>query len=99
MAIKFLKYRQVESILMHLQNAPIYYDKYKKKESEVKALMELIKEEGVAEVTATEEKNLNMRRSVTFEHCSKVRKHKKQPEEGKHQGGSSVSLRKEDEIA
>ena len=30
--------------------------------------MELIKE-GVAEVTATVEKNVNMRRSVTVEHC------------------------------
>ena len=39
---------------MYLQNAPIYYDKYKKEESEIKALMELIK--GVAEVTATEKK-------------------------------------------
>ena len=46
----------------------IYYANYKKKKSKVKALMELIKE-GVAEVTVTEEKNVNMRRSVTFEHC------------------------------
>ena len=50
---------------MYLQNAPIYYDKYKKEESEIKALMELIK--GVAEVTATE-KNVNMS-SVTLEYC------------------------------
>ena len=35
-------------------------------ESEVKALMELIKG-GVTKVTATEEKNMNM--SVTLEHC------------------------------
>ena len=46
---------------MHF-NAPLYY--YKKEESEVKALIELIKE-GVAEVTDIEEKNVNMR-SVTL---------------------------------
>ena len=51
---------------MHLQNAPMYYAKYKKEESEVKALMELIKG-GVADVTAIEEENVNMRRSVTLE--------------------------------
>ena len=55
MARKFRKYGQVKRILMHLQNAPIYYAKYKNEESEVKAMMEL--KEGVAEVTATEEKN------------------------------------------
>ena len=44
MARKFLKNGQVESFLMHLQNAPIYYAKYKKEESEIKALMELIEE-------------------------------------------------------
>ena len=37
MAIKFLKY----GFLMHLQNAPTYYAKYKKEESKVNALMEL----------------------------------------------------------
>ena len=47
---------------MYLQNAQIYYAKYKKEEIEVKALMELIKE-GVAEV-----KKMKMR-SVTLEHC------------------------------
>ena len=41
---------------MHLKNTPIYYAKYKKKESEVKALMEQVKEEKVAEVTAIKEK-------------------------------------------
>ena len=44
----------------------MYYAKYKKEESEVKALMELIKG-GVADVTAIEEENVNMRRSVTLE--------------------------------
>ena len=52
---------------MHLQNVLIHYAKYKKGKSEVKALMELIKKERVAEVTATEEKNVNMRKSVTLE--------------------------------
>ena len=67
MARQFRKYGQVERILMHLQNAPIYYAKYKKQESKVNALMELIKG-GVAKVTATEERKVNMRRSVTLEH-------------------------------
>ena len=49
---------------MHLQNQPIYCAKYKKEEREVKALIELIKER-----VAEEEKNVNMRRSVTYEHC------------------------------
>ena len=56
-------------MLMHLQNAPIYYAKYKKEESKVKALMELINEEGVTQVTSTDKKYVNMRRSVTLEHC------------------------------
>ena len=47
MARKCLKYGQVEKILMYLENAPIYYAKYKKKEREGKALMELIKEEEI----------------------------------------------------
>ena len=55
-ARKFLKYGKVKVILMHLQNTLIYYAKNKKEKIEVKALMELIKEEGVAEVTGTEEK-------------------------------------------
>ena len=40
---------------MYLLNVPIYYAKYKNEDSKIKALMKLIKE-GVAEVTATEEK-------------------------------------------
>ena len=52
MARKFLKKGQVERILMHLQNVLIYYAKYKTEESEIKVLMELIKE-GIAEVTTT----------------------------------------------
>ena len=47
-------HRGMESIFMHLQNAPIYYAKYKKEEIEVKALMLLIKEGGVPEVTTKE---------------------------------------------
>ena len=56
MARKFRKYRQVERIVMHLQNALINYAKYKYEKSEVKALMELIKEEGAADVTASKGK-------------------------------------------
>ena len=56
MARKFFKYGQMESILMHLQIAPACYAKYKKEEIEVKALMELVKEGGVAEVTTRKEK-------------------------------------------
>ena len=40
---------------MQLQNAPIYYIKYKKEDSKDKALKELINKGGVAEV-ATKEK-------------------------------------------
>ena len=54
MAKKFIKYIQIKSILMHQQNTPMYYAKYKKEENNIKALMELIK--GVAVVTITEEK-------------------------------------------
>ena len=54
---------------MYLQYAPIYYVKYKNEESEVKAQMKLIKEEGVAEITVTRKRKVNMRRSVTLEHC------------------------------
>ena len=39
---------------MNLQNAPIYYTKYKNEESKVKELLELIK--GVAELTATKKR-------------------------------------------
>ena len=49
---KILKSRQVESMVMHLQNAPIYQIKYKKEENEVKELIELINK-GMAEVTTT----------------------------------------------
>ena len=50
---------------MHLQTTPIYYIKYRNKESEEKALRELINEE-VVDVTAIEEARLNMRKSVTI---------------------------------
>ena len=52
MAKKFKKLGQVENISMNLQNTPTYYLKYRKKESKDKALRELIKEEGVAEVSS-----------------------------------------------
>ena len=53
---------------MHLQNPPKYYVKYKIEENKVKALIEIINKERVAEVTAVEEKNINIRR-VALGHC------------------------------
>ena len=44
MTRKFKKIRQMEIIVIHPQNAPIYNVKYRKEESEVKAQIELIKE-------------------------------------------------------
>ena len=54
---------------MHLQISPIYYVKYRNKESEDKTLRELINEKGVAEVTAKEEGRVNIGRSVKMEYC------------------------------
>ena len=48
---------------------PTYFVKYEKEEIEVQALMELTKEEGVAEVIAVEKKNVNMGNSLTMDHC------------------------------
>ena len=62
MARKFLKYGQVESILMHLQNVPIYYATYKKEE----ILIELKKRSDKG--NRHRRKNLNIRRSLTLEH-------------------------------
>ena len=75
----FFKYGQLERILMHLQNKPIYYAKYKKEKSEVKALIELIKER-VVEVKATEEKNVKMMKTVTLETQEQPEEEKKQDE-------------------
>ena len=47
-AKKNQKFWLVESILLCLQTTPIYYVKYRNKESEDKALGELINEEWVA---------------------------------------------------
>ena len=44
----------------------------------------------MAEVKATEEKNVNTRRNVILEHCFGREENWKQPEEGKNQDGSSV---------
>ena len=55
----FRKYEQVENITVHLQNTLTYYDK-------IKVLIGLIHEEGVARVIATEERNVNMSKSVTL---------------------------------
>ena len=53
---KFRKYGQVENIAVHLQNTPTYYINYKKEE---------------CTVVATEERNVNVSKSVTMEHCFK----------------------------
>ena len=52
---------------------PTYFVKYEKEENEVQALMELTKEGGVAEVIAVE-KNVNMGKSVTMDHCFREEK-------------------------
>ena len=70
MARKFRKYGQVESIAVHLQNTPIYYVNYKKKDG-VNALIGLIHEKGVARVVVTEERNINMSKRVMMEHFFK----------------------------
>ena len=54
-----------------------------KKESEVKVLVELIKEGGVAEKGQQKRKNMNMR-SVTLEHCSGDEETQEKLELGKH---------------
>ena len=72
--------------MVHLQNTPTYYINYKKEEDGVNALMGLVQEE-VARVIATDERNVNVSKSVTMEHCFK--------NEGKHQNGFSVPLRTE----
>ena len=59
--------------------------------------MELIKGGGVAEITAIE-KNVNMRRSVILEHCIRGEETQGTTRRRKYQGGSSVALRKEEEI-
>ena len=64
MARKFRKYGQVDNIPVHLQNKPTYCDKYKKEEDRVKALIGIIHEGGVARVVATEERDVNVSKSV-----------------------------------
>ena len=71
MAKKFRKYGLVESIVVHLQDVPIYHINYKKEEDGVNALIELIQEERMARVVATEERNANVCKRVTMEHCFK----------------------------
>ena len=60
---------------MHQQNIPIYYVKYRNKESEDKALRELINEDGLAEVNAIEEERVNMR-CVTMREKKKLHERK-----------------------
>ena len=56
-AKKVKKYGQVKNLALHQQmKTPTYFVKYEKEENEVQALMELTKEEGVAEVIAVEKK-------------------------------------------
>ena len=78
----------METIVIHPQNAPIYDVKYRKEESEVKALIELIKGEGVAEVTVKHE------HEEEWNNGTLVRRHIKQPEGGNHQGGCSLGTTK-----
>ena len=60
MARKFRKYGLVKSIEVHQQNVPTYYVNCKKEEDRVNALIELLHEEGMARVVATEERNVNV---------------------------------------
>ena len=49
------KYGEVKNLALHQQmKTPTYFVKYEKEENEVQALMELTKEEGVAEVIAVD---------------------------------------------
>ena len=64
------------------ENTPIYYVKYKNLENKAKAMIGLLHGEGVARLVATEEKKLNISKSVTMEHCFK--ENSKQPKRGKH---------------
>ena len=50
---------------------PIYYVSYKKEEDRVNALIGLIREERVAMMVATEERNVNVSESVMMIHCFK----------------------------
>ena len=63
---KFRKYEQVKNIAVH-QHTMLNTNRKKI----VKALIGLIHEEGVEMVVATEERNLNVSKSVTMEHCFK----------------------------
>ena len=69
--------------MVHLQNTPTYYINYKKEEDGVNALMGLVQEE-VARVIATDERNVNVSKSVTMEHCFK--------DEGKEENTKMASL-------
>ena len=93
MTRKFRKYGQVERTLIHLQNAPVYYAKYKNDESEVKVLIELISEKAVAE-----ERKVNMRRTVTLEHFFGNEKTQETTRRRKNQDGSTKELQKKQVI-
>ena len=54
-AKKVKKYRKVKNLALHQQmKTPTYFVKYEKEENEVQSLMELTKEEEVAEVIAVD---------------------------------------------
>ena len=69
---------------MHLLNTPIYYAKYKKEKSQVKALVELIKY-GVAEVTTREEK-----KTWSWGRVGTLLRRWANTGERKHQDGTSI---------
>ena len=77
--------------MVHLQNALIYYVNCKKEEDGVNALMELIHVEGVTRLKVTEERNVNLSKRVTMEHCFKEEGKQEITKKGKHQDGFSVS--------
>ena len=53
-----------------MQKKPIYYVYYKKEDG-VNALIGRIHKGGVTRVVATEERNVNISKRVTMEHCFK----------------------------
>ena len=71
----------------------MHYINYKKEEDLGKALIGFIHKEEVARVVATEERNFNVSKSVTLEHCFKEERKQELQKRGKHQDGFSVPSR------
>ena len=67
-----------------MKSTPGYYVKYKNPASFRKTLTD-VKNVGVAEVTPIEREQVNMKRSVTEEHCFESEELTKQPERGEQQ--------------